>query len=94
MSVYVDDAKNKYGRMTLCHMIADTEDELDEMADRIGIARRWKHGDHYDICLKKRGLAVKFGATEISMRQAVIIRRKLKQSPQQSGGGNNGTLVG
>ena len=41
MSVYVDDMEAGYGRMVMCHMWADTLDELFEMADAIGIQRKW-----------------------------------------------------
>ena len=41
MAVYVDDMRANFGRMKMCHMIADTIDELHTMADRIGVARRW-----------------------------------------------------
>lgn len=68
MTVYVDDMRARFGRMVMCHMIADTEDELHRMADVIGVARRWYQGDHYDIALSKRALAVHHGAVEISMR--------------------------
>lgn len=54
MTVYVDNMRAPYGRMLMCHMIADTVDELHRMADRIGVARRWYQGDHYDICLAKK----------------------------------------
>ncbi len=72
--VYVDDMRAKYGRMTLCHMIADTSDELHSMAARIGVARRWcqREGtrkEHYDVCLAKRAEAVKAGAVEVTRRE-------------------------
>jgi hypothetical protein len=70
MSVYVDDMKAGYGRMKMCHMIADTDEELHAMADKIGVARKWHQGDHYDICLSKRALAIKAGAVEIEWREA------------------------
>lgn len=79
MSVYVDDMQARYGRMVMCHMIADTPDELHAMADRIGVARRWHQGDHYDICKAKRRLAVSFGAIELTRmdlgRKVIAMRR-------------------
>lgn len=78
MTVYVDDMRAKFGRMIMCHMIADTDEELRSMAQRIGVAQRWHQGDHFDICLEKRALAVAAGAVEVSMRQcgAMNIRRR------------------
>ncbi|HET8883023.1 MAG TPA: DUF4031 domain-containing protein [Solimonas sp.] len=82
MSVYVDDMRASFGRMVMCHMVADTDDELHAMADRIGVSRRWhqKPGtphSHYDIALSKRALAVQHGAVEITQRQTIeIVRRK------------------
>lgn len=69
MSVYVDDMKAKFGRMIMCHMAADTEQELHAMADKIGVARKWYQGDHYDVCLAMRAKAVEFGAKEITWMQ-------------------------
>ena len=69
MTVYVDDMRAPFRRMVMCHMIADGDGELHDMADRIGVARRWYQGDHYDICLAKRELAVAAGAVEITWRQ-------------------------
>lgn len=74
MSVYVDDMRAGFGRMTMCHMAADTCEELLEMVDKIGVRRKWiqKAGtayEHFDICLSKRALAVKFGAIEITRRE-------------------------
>lgn len=73
MTVYVDDMytvrMGGFGRMKMSHMIADSEEELHAMADKIGVARKWYQGDHYDIAMSKRALAVKFGAVEITMRE-------------------------
>lgn len=41
MTVYIDDAYLPYGRMKMCHMIADTEEELHQTALRIGMKRSW-----------------------------------------------------
>jgi hypothetical protein len=78
MTVYVDDMRAKLGRMVMCHMLADTDDELHAMADRIGVARRWHqgpptHDSHYDISLSKRALAVQAGAVEITYRQCATM---------------------
>ena len=75
MAVYVDDMRAKFGRMVMCHMIADTDEELHAMAAKIGVARKWhqKPGtarSHYDIALSKRALAIEFGAVEIAWRQS------------------------
>ncbi len=83
MTVYVDDMRAPYRGMVMCHMIADTDEELHAMAARIGVARRWfqKPGTerrHYDICLSKRTAAVAVGAVEITWRQtgAMVAHRR------------------
>ena len=77
MSVYVDRVQAAYGRMVMCHMIGDSPDELHAMADRIGVARKWfqrkPSGDHYDIALSKRALAIAFGVREITLRQCAMM---------------------
>lgn len=75
MAVYVDNMRARYGRMIMCHMGADTEEELHAMADRIGVARKWHQGDHYDVCMAKRKRAVEAGAKEISTFEMVRIVR-------------------
>ena len=84
MTVYVDDMRANFGRMVMCHMVADTDEELHAMAARIGVARRWhqappKHDSHYDIALSRRALAVAAGAVEITWRQCAAMnwRRRL-----------------
>jgi len=80
MTVYVDDMEARYGRLIMCHMIADSTEELFAMADRIGVSRRWiqkpgTYREHFDVSKSKRRLAVAAGAEEVTMRQlAEIIR--------------------
>lgn len=83
MAVYVDNMRARYGRMIMCHMLADTIEELHAMADKIGVRRRWFQGHastpHYDICLAKRSLAVEHGAIEVGRRQLVSVIRRLRR---------------
>lgn len=83
MSVYVDSAFLPYRRMKMCHMLADSLDELHAMADRIGIARRHFQTDssapHYDICKAKRALAVKSGAVEITRMKLIELLRRNRE---------------
>lgn len=70
--IYVDDMEAPFGRMIMCHMIADTRAELLEMADRIGVAKKWiQHRgtaeEHFDICKAMRAKAVALGAKELTM---------------------------
>lgn len=82
MSVFVDLPTHKFGRMIMCHMIADTYDELIEMVDKIGVERRWiqKEGskyEHFDISKGKRELALRRGAINLTTKELVIkIREK------------------
>jgi hypothetical protein len=82
MSVYVDDMKAGFGNMIMCHMIADTTEELVAMAVAIGVKTKWiqkpgTHAEHFDICLTKRALAIIHGALPIS--QMELGRKLLKR---------------
>jgi len=76
MTVYVDPSVYPLGRMLMCHMLADTVEELHRMADTIGVDRRHFQGDHYDICKAKKQLAVKNGAVEVTQREMVRVRQR------------------
>lgn len=84
MTVYVDDMRAPYRGMYMCHMIADTDEELHAMADKIGVQRKWwqspekTSGSHYDIALSKKALALRYGAVQITWRQCGMmnIRRR------------------
>ena len=84
MPVYVDSMQAKFGKMIMCHMVADTDEELHAMADTIGVQRKWhqappRHSSHYDIAKSKRALAVQASAIEITWRQcgAMEMRRRI-----------------
>lgn len=55
-----------------CHMFADEEEELHEMARKLGLKIGWfqhrSRTKHYDLTPSKRALAVKYGAKEIDAR--------------------------
>ena len=57
--VYVDDFSHPYKGMQMSHMIADTQKELLDMVDKIGVQRKWiqDYGtskEHFDICKSKK----------------------------------------
>lgn len=71
--VYIDDFNAPFGRMKMCHMIADTSEELLRMADSIGVARKWlqdkgTHREHFDICLSKKKVAIEGAKVECQGR--------------------------
>jgi Protein of unknown function (DUF4031) len=68
VTVYADDMQARFVQMIMCHMIADTDEELHRMADAIGVSRRWhqappQHDSHYDIAMVKRAMAIAAAAT-------------------------------
>ena len=85
MAVYVDNYFGSFGRMRMCHMMADSTPELLEMVDTIGVNRKWIQypgtgREHFDICTSKRALAVNNGAIELSARELCtrLVIRKAK----------------
>lgn len=99
MSVYVDNMRASFGRMKMCHMIADTREELFAMADRIGVDRKWvqdagTYREHFDIALGKRRLAVAAGAVEVTQlalgRKLHARRTSAPRDAAAGGGGGDG----
>ena len=81
MSVYVDDMCAGYGRMKMCHMLADSHEELIAAAKAVGVGTYWiqkpgTYQEHFDICLRVRADAVKKGAIEIDTRQLGLMLRE------------------
>jgi len=77
MTVYVDDVRHRFGRLIMCHMWADSLEELLAMADRIGVARKWLQQPpkaswvHFDISASKKRLALENGAVLTDWRGPV-----------------------
>lgn len=86
MSVYVDDLRRwgfkLRGRsVKSCHMIADTLQELHQMAAAIGMKREWFQPvsfPHYDLIASRRDLAVSRGAIQLDRRAFVMRMRDLR----------------
>lgn len=76
--------------MKMSHLLADTDEELHEMAEKIGVQKKWhqKAGtpwSHYDICLSKRELAIQNGAIQVTtMALRDLIIRKLRSQKTAS----------
>lgn len=84
MAVYVDpilmytpeNGQTKRRGYRWCHMIADTPEELREMAEKIGASKRYLHHaetekEHFDLTPPRRASAVYHGAIEISQKDLV-----------------------
>lgn len=86
MTVYVDGAVNSFRRMKMCHMVADTPDELHNMAAKIGMRRNWYQDPmsprvsfpHYDVCRTRRALAVKLGAQQVSRHELAAFMKRIR----------------
>ena len=79
MAVYVGTIKYPFGRMIMFHMASPDVEELHQMADKIGIARKWFQDNknhvnpHYDVCKSKKMLAIRYGAIEVNDRELIKI---------------------
>lgn len=73
MTVYVDDMykypMGQFRRMKMSHMIADSEAELLAFANKLGLARKWYQGDHFDVSISVRTKAIELGAVAITLKQ-------------------------
>lgn len=100
MTVYVDDmfkpARVRNGHRSVtgewCHMQADTREELDAMADKIGLRRSWiQYPDddvkrHYDVTRPRRAAAVAAGAIELTMRELSMLRKQWREERRARNG--------
>jgi len=87
VTVYVDSERNRFGRIVMCHMFADTAAELHTMAEAIGMRRSWYQAPdgtkrasfpHYDVCLMRRAKAIDPGAVEVDRRGGYQVRKAIR----------------
>jgi len=70
-----------------CHLLADTRDELHEMADALGIPRRffqdhpWRW--HHDLPAHLREQAVALGAREVTLHDVGALLRQRRREYEQ-----------
>lgn len=72
--------------MKMCHMVADSTDELIKMAEACGVSKRWiqergTYNEHFDICLSAKKTALSLGAIEIGFRDYARIVNGRDGSP-------------
>ena len=87
MACYVDTVRsypNAGLRFTeFCHLLADTRDELHDMADALGIPRRffqehpWRW--HHDLPEHLRPRAIELGAVEMDIHEVGALLRRRKR---------------
>ena len=83
MSVYVDElrlvaASPRWPFALACHMMADTDAELEAMAISLCLRQEWRHGDHYDLTRRKRAAAIKLGAMAVFTEDLVALRQRAR----------------
>ena len=100
MTVYVDDMFRKAtvpnGNRSVsgewCHMQADSREELEEMARKIGLKPAWiQYPDddvkrHYDVVRARRAAAVAAGAVEIGMLDLARLRSSWRAARRLAAG--------
>lgn len=83
MAIYVDPARHPFKGHLMCHMTADTLDELHDMAARLAMRREWFQQPpkasfpHYDIPAARRELAIEYGAVEVNERTCLYFAAQL-----------------
>lgn len=85
MTVYVDSEFIEFRNMKMSHMIADTEEELQEIALNLKLNLSWwqKKGtykSHFDVSISKRKEAISLGAIVVEREELVRILNQKKES--------------
>ena len=85
MALLVDEAHWPWRGLMWCHLVSDTSlHELHAFAEWIGVPRRGFQGDHYDIPVHIREIALEEGAIAVASREIVLAlyQAGLRRRPQ------------
>ena len=87
MAVYVDNARIPYRYWLSSHMMADSTDELIDMAEAVGLQAKWiqaagTYREHFDLSQGKRAEAIRRGAIPLTLRETgkMLIARREKRA--------------
>jgi Protein of unknown function (DUF4031) len=92
VTVYVDECRWWWRGRQWCHLISDTDLlELHTAARSAGVPRWAFQGDHYDLHVGGREMAIRAGAREVTSREVVVLLRDsgLRITPAQRRAMNN-----
>lgn len=69
--------------------MADTTEELLEMAKKIGVNAKWiqekgTEKEHFDICLSKKKVALLNGAREVGWREIANLMKSKKDATERT----------
>ena len=91
MSVYVDNAVTLWRGRRWAHLMADTLDELHDMASALGLPRRAfqdkTSGAHYDVDADLREAALRLGAIPLSRFDDRVLYRSVIARAKAQGNG-------
>jgi Protein of unknown function (DUF4031) len=86
VAVYVDECRWWWRGRQWCHLISDTDlPELHAVARNAGVPRWAFQGDHYDLHVGVREMAIRAGAIAVTSRELVVLLRTsgLRITPAQ-----------
>lgn len=92
VTVYVDECRWWWRGRQWCHLISDANlVELHEIARAAGVPRWAFQGDHYDLHVGVREMAIRAGAVQVTSREVVVLLRDsgLRITPAQRRATNN-----
>ncbi|WGG50468.1 DUF4031 domain-containing protein [Rugamonas sp. DEMB1] len=82
MASYVDNVAIEWRGNTWCHLVADSLDELHNVARRLGLKKEWFQANasypHYDVTSQTRARALELGVLTGNRRQIIQCARALK----------------